>query len=82
MLIVNTHEAKSRLSELLQRVENGEDVLIARAGRPVARLTPVAKQPRKPGYLSQEFRLPDNFDAGDEEIAQWFERSELFPPTP
>ena len=79
MLIVNTHEAKSRLSELLQRVEKGEDVLIARAGRPVARLTPVARQGRKPGYLSQEFRLPDNFEAGDEEIARMFEESELFP---
>lgn len=82
MLIVNTHEAKTRLSELLQRVENGEDVLIARAGRPVARLTPVAKVPRRPGFLASEFRLSDQFDANDQEIAESFELSELFPSQP
>ena len=48
---VNIHEAKTHLSELLQRVMNGEEILIAKAGKPVARLLPFqpAPQPRQPG---------------------------------
>lgn len=42
-LTVNVQEAKTRLSELLQRVEAGEGVVIARAGKPIAELRPVAK---------------------------------------
>jgi len=79
MIIVNTHEAKSRLSELLQRVEKGEEVLIARSGKPVARLTAVEMMSRKPGYLPKKFRLTENFDSCQEEIAQMFEQSEIFP---
>jgi len=44
-MYVNVHEAKSSLSRLLARVEAGEEVVIARAGRPVARLVPVAAVP-------------------------------------
>ncbi len=48
---VNVHEAKTHLSRLLEAVEAGEDVVIARAGKPIARLVPATArtQPRTPG---------------------------------
>ena len=48
---VNTHEAKTHLSRLLKRVEDGEEILIARAGKPIARLTAYGERParRTPG---------------------------------
>ena len=41
-LVVNVHEAKTNLSKLLARVENGETIMIARAGKPIAELTPIS----------------------------------------
>lgn len=59
-LVLNVQEAKTRLSELLARVERGEDVLIARAGKPVAHLSAVdAPPPRTFGIL--ELTVPDSF---------------------
>lgn len=51
MATVNVHEAKTHLSRLLARVESGEEIIIARAGRPIARLErlAVARPRRKPG---------------------------------
>jgi prevent-host-death family protein len=60
MATVNVHEAKTHLSRLLARVAAGEEVVIARAGRPVARLVPIdAQEPRKPGLA--EGRLTNAF---------------------
>ena len=60
MTTVNVHHAKTHLSKLLERVAAGEEVVIARAGRPVARLVPVsAVEPRKPGLARG--RLTDAF---------------------
>jgi prevent-host-death family protein len=61
---VNIHEAKTRLSQLIERVEAGEEILIARAGRPVARLSPLKAHlgPRKLGRLDGRFRIPDDFN--------------------
>ncbi len=62
MVIVNVHEAKTNLSRLLKRAEAGEDIVIARNGKPVARLTPVRKQgERQPGSIDGLFTVPDNF---------------------
>jgi len=47
MTTVNVHEAKTHLSKLLQRVECGEEITIARAGKPIATLVPVKQRPRK-----------------------------------
>ena len=72
MKSVNVHEAKTHLSRLLERVEAGEDVVIARAGKPIARLVPVAeKQPRKPGLA--EGRLTEAFfePLTPEELDAW-----------
>ena len=62
--MVNTHEAKTHLSRLLARVAMGEEIVIAKAGRPVARLVPVESRPRR--VLGQDeglFEVPDDFDA-------------------
>lgn len=71
-LVLNVQEAKTRLSELLARVERGEDILIARAGRPVAHLTAVTAPPaREFGIV--ELAVPDSFfEPLDEiEVAAW-----------
>ena len=62
---VNIHDAKTRLSQLVERAEAGEEIVIARAGRPVARLAPLAscRAPRKLGLLDGRFRIPDDFNA-------------------
>lgn len=61
---VNIHDAKTRLSQLIARVEGGEEIVIARAGRPVARLSPLKAQlgPRRLGRLDGRFRIPDDFN--------------------
>ncbi|HZR02366.1 MAG TPA: type II toxin-antitoxin system Phd/YefM family antitoxin [Burkholderiales bacterium] len=61
MRTVNVHEAKTHLSKLLERVEAGEEVVIARAGRPVARLVPLAAHERRPGLLAGKIRLTPSF---------------------
>jgi len=63
------------LSRLVERVEAGEEIVIARAGRPVARLVPmtVRTQPRTPGRWRGQVVLRPDFDAGNEEIADLFE---------
>lgn len=63
MATVNVHEAKTHLSRLLQQVEAGEDVVIARDGEPVAKLVSLAKTlPRQPGRLKGRIRVGDDFD--------------------
>jgi prevent-host-death family protein len=61
---VSVHEAKTHLSRLLQRVEAGEEVVIARSGHPIARLVPVGPtRPRVPGRLKGAVSVSDDFDA-------------------
>ncbi len=74
MRTVNIHEAKTHLSALLDRVVAGEEIVIAKAGRPIARLSPVdGLGPRKPGALKGKFRLtPDFFEPlPEDELAAW-----------
>jgi prevent-host-death family protein len=63
--IVNIHEAKTHLSKLLARVSVGEEIIIAKAGRPVARLTPLEDAPvvRIAGSAVGEVVLMPDFDA-------------------
>ena len=62
---VNIHQAKTHLSRLLQRVAGGEEITIARAGKPVARLISVtASATLRPLGMDQgRFRVPDDFNA-------------------
>jgi prevent-host-death family protein len=61
---VNIHEAKTHLSRLLERVALGEEVVIAKAGKPVAKLVPLADQPKRRilGSARGEFVVPDDFN--------------------
>ena len=61
---VNIHEAKTHLSKLLQRVALGEEVIIAKAGKPVARLVAIKdrKSKRVLWQAKGEFTVPDDFD--------------------
>ena len=65
MATVNVHEAKTRLSRLIEAAEAGEEVVIARAGRPVVRLVAFGRrsQPRKLGRLAGKLSIPEDFDA-------------------
>lgn len=71
---VNVHEAKTHLSKLLERVALGEEVIIAKAGTPVAKLVPVSGQKRefRFGSARGEFVVPDDFDDSDAEIEDLF----------
>jgi prevent-host-death family protein len=62
---VNIHEAKTHLSRLIERVEAGEEIVVARAGRPVARLVPYRRrtEPRTPGLLKGQIELADDWDS-------------------
>ena len=81
---VNMHEAKTRLSSLVEAVESGREteIVIARNGRPAARL--VAMPERKPirlGLAQGKFKVPslEEWNQDDEEIAALFEDSKIFP---
>ena len=62
---INIHEAKTHFSRLVERAAKGEEIVIARAGRPLARLMPLASptRPRRPGLLKGRIRISKNFDA-------------------
>ncbi len=62
MGVINVHEAKTHLSKLLERVAQGEEIVIARSGRPVAKLVRVAQEPRRPGRLKGRIRIGADFD--------------------
>ena len=71
----NIHAAKTHFSKLIEEVEDGEEVVIAKAGKPVARLVPFARPAkRKLGLLAGRLTVPDDFDAPlPEEIIAAFE---------
>lgn len=71
---VNVHEAKTELSRLLEAVEAGERVVIARAGQPVAVLVPfkAAVKRRKLGQFAGQARFRDDFDELPDDIAEAF----------
>ncbi len=72
---VNVYDAKTQLSQLLNRVEQGEEIVIARNGRPVARLAPLeTKRPdRVPGLWKGRITISDDFDEFTEQDARdWY----------
>ena len=62
MDIFNVHEAKTHLSRVLERVVAGEEVIIAKAGKPVAKLVPLREGRRRPGRLKGKVRMGPDFD--------------------
>jgi prevent-host-death family protein len=83
MPTVNIFEAKTQLSKLIQIAENGEDVVIARAGKPVVRLTKLepVKRPIVFGLLKGKIHVSDDFDdpLPPEALAE-FEDGPIYPP--
>ncbi len=79
---VNVYEAKTQLSKLLERVEAGEEITLARAGKPVAKLVPLERTPRRtPGFWAGKLELADDWDSAElnDEIAELFESGPVFP---
>lgn len=77
MSTVNVLEAKSNLSRLIEAVESGAqaEIIIARNGKPAARLVPLEKAPdvtRRIGLFKGRFEVPDDMDADNDEIARLF----------
>jgi prevent-host-death family protein len=64
MQMINIHEAKTNLSRLLEEVAAGKEIIIAKAGKPVARLVPLGNLPqrRRLGIFEGKLNVPDNFD--------------------
>lgn len=65
MKTVNIHEAKTHLSRLVEEAAAGHDIVIARNGKPVARLVALnaSREPRKPGALRGQIHIGDDFDS-------------------
>lgn len=79
---VNIHEAKTHLSRLVERAEHGEEIIIARSGRPVARLMPLAgmEKPREFGRMRGKIRIADDFNAPlPDDILDEFENGRVWP---
>jgi prevent-host-death family protein len=74
MIVRNISEAKAQLSALIESVQNGDEVIIAKAGKPVARLIALRDltQPRKPGSMAGELWVAPDFDALPDDVAEAF----------
>ncbi len=77
MKTVNIHEAKTQLSKLIEEASKGESFVIAKAGKPVVKVTalsaPIGAQVRRLGFMAGQISVPDDFDRmANEEIEQIF----------
>lgn len=74
MSITNIHDAKTHLSQLIKRVTEGEEIIIAKAGIPMVKMVRYegSKKPRQPGALRGKVKIADDFDALPEDIAAAF----------
>ena len=81
----NIHYAKTHLSKLLEQVQAGEEIIIAKSGKPIARLCPVEKiaEKTKPkrvfGSLKGQFEVPDNFNDPMPDFEDAFYSGPVFP---
>lgn len=76
MAIINIHQAKTHLSRLVEEVAAGKELVIGKAGKPLAKLVPVMRRKpvRKPGFLKGKIRISRDFDkALPEALAAAFE---------
>ena len=74
MKSVNIHYAKTHLSRLIQQASAGEEIIIAKAGTPLAKLVPYVqtREPRTPGCWRGKVRIADDFDALPDDLAAAF----------
>ncbi len=77
MKTINIHEAKTQLSRLVEEASNGEPFVIAKAGKPMVKVTalgaPVGTEVKRLGFMAGQISVPDDFDRmGQEEIERIF----------
>jgi prevent-host-death family protein len=72
-MIVNVRTAKANLSKLIKQACSGEEIIISRGSKPVAKLVPIDAPKRQPGVLKGKLNLPDDFfdPLPEEELALW-----------
>jgi prevent-host-death family protein len=83
MQMTNIHEAKTHFSKLVERAAAGEEIIIGKAGKPVARLVQykeAAKPSRRPGSMKGLIKIRPGFDAADKEIEALFYGKPSEPP--
>ncbi|MGD0960817.1 MAG: type II toxin-antitoxin system Phd/YefM family antitoxin [Methylomonas sp.] len=83
MYQINIHQAKTQLSKLVEEAAQGEEIIIAKAGKPIAKLVPLDKiesKPRTPGSMKGQILLAEDFDKpmSEEELALWYD-APIFP---
>jgi prevent-host-death family protein len=79
MELVNVHDAKSNLSALINKVLNGEKIVIARNNQPVVELVALKKQKRISGQLKGKIKIIGNWEESDAAINDLFDASEISP---
>lgn len=82
MLTINIHEAKTHLSRFLEKAAAGEEIIIAKAGKPVAKLVSLQStpSPRKLGMFKGQLNVPEDFDATlSDGVIALFENSSVEP---
>ena len=74
MPITNISQAKAQLSALIERVRAGEEIIIGKAGKPVAKLVPFERpaEPRRPGALAGQIHIAEDFDALPDDLRESF----------
>lgn len=78
METVNIHDAKSQLSALINKVLNGEKIIIARNNQPVVELVALKKQKRVPGQLEGKIKVLGTWEESDAAVNELFDNSEIF----
>jgi len=82
MLTINIHEAKTHLSRFIEKAAAGEEIIIAKAGKPVAKLVPLHNLPssRSLGIFQGKLNVPEDFDAAlSEEALLQFQNADIEP---
>ncbi len=78
METVNIHDAKSQLSALINKVLNGEKIIIARNNQPVVELVALKKQKRVPGHLKGKIKVLGTWEESDGAVNELFDNSKIF----
>ena len=72
-MVINMHEAKTNLSKLIALLEKGEEIIIAKANIPIAKLVKYKEPKRKPNTLKDKVTYYEDFDSSNNEITKLFE---------
>ena len=84
MLTINIHEAKTYFSRFIEKAAAGEEIIIAKAGKPIAKLVPLhsLSSPRSLGIFKGQLNVPEDFDAAlPEDVVMQFQNGAIEPPS-